>query len=129
MKAALAYSNTDRQTAVMVSNSVELIILLYDKLLMRLDQVKRGFETKDISARAEALTKSIELIEVGLISSLDYRQGGEVAERLKAHYDIWIAKLFQANMKASMHPVSEVEQEVRVLKMAWDEIVNMKSQV
>jgi flagellar protein FliS len=122
MRAARAYGKTDRQTAVMVSSSVGLVILLYDRLLQRLAEAKRCLVTRDIPARTEAISKSIELIEIGLISSLDVRQGGDIAARLKIHYDVWIAKLFNANMKASVELLDEVEQEVQTIKSAFSQI-------
>jgi len=122
MRAARAYGRTDRQTAVMVSSSVGLVILLYDRLLQRLAEAKRCLVTRDIPARSEAISKSIELIEIGLISSLDVRQGGDIAARLKIHYDVWIAKLFNANMKASVELLDEVEQEVQTIKSAFSQI-------
>ena len=122
MRAARAYGKTDRQTAVMVSSPVGLVILLYDRLLQRLAEAKRCLATRDIPARSEAISKSIELIEIGLISSLDVRQGGDIAVRLKVHYDVWIAKLFNANMKASVELLTEVEQEVQTIKSAFSQI-------
>jgi len=126
MRAARAYGKTDRQTAVMVSSSVGLVILLYDRLLQRLAEAKRCLVTRDIPARSEAISKSIELIEIGLISSLDVRQGGDIAARLKIHYDVWIAKLFNANMKASVELLDEVEQEVQTIKSAFSQIEQAK---
>lgn len=122
MRSARAYGKTDRQTAVMVSSPVGLVILLYDRLLLRLAEAKRCLVTRDIPARSEAISKSIELIEIGLISSLDVRQGGDIAARLKIHYDVWIAKLFNANMKASVELLDEVEQEVQTIKSAFSQI-------
>jgi len=122
MRAARAYGKTDRQTAVMFSSPVGLVILLYDRLLLRLAEAKRCLVTRDIPARSEAISKSIELIEIGLISSLDVRQGGDIAARLKIHYDVWIAKLFNANMKASVELLDEVEQEVQTIKSAFSQI-------
>ena len=122
MRSARAYGKTDRQTAVMVSSPVGLVILLYDRLLLRLAEAKRCLVTRDIPSRSEAISKSIELIEIGLISSLDVRQGGDIAARLKIHYDVWIAKLFNANMKASVELLDEVEQEVQTIKSAFSQI-------
>lgn len=122
MRAARAYGSADRETSVMVANSVGLVILLYEKLLSRLAEARYAFSSRDVEARAGALIKAVELIEVGLVSSLDLGRGGDVAVRLKSHYELWIAKLFNANMQASEELVSEVEEEVRTIKSAWVEL-------
>jgi len=127
MKAARAYGNLGLQTSVMVSDPVGLVILLYDRLLQRLQDARLGFTTRDIPARATAISKAIELIELGLLTSLDDAKGGEVAGRLRVHYQVWIAKLFQANMQASVELIEEVEAEVQTIKSAWAELKRVNS--
>jgi len=122
MRAARAYGNLDRQTSVMVSDPVGLVVLLYDKLLQRLSEARAGFAAKNIPERSNAISKAIELIEVGLLSSLDDSRGGDVSSRLKAHYQVWMTKLFRANMQASVALIDEVEAEVKTIKLAWDEL-------
>jgi len=122
MRAARAYGNLDRQTSVMPSDPVGLVVLLYDKLLQRLQEAREGFARKDVMGRSEAISKSIELIEVGLLSALDDANGGEVAARLRAHYQVWMTKLFRANMLVSVQLLDEVEAEVKTIKLAWDEL-------
>jgi flagellar biosynthetic protein FliS len=122
MRAARAYGSLDRQTSVMVADKIGLVVLLYDKLTLRLQQARAAFEARDIPARSEAISKSIELIEVGLLSALDDAGGGEVAARLRAHYQLWLAKLLRSNMQASINLLSEVEEEVKTIKLAWDEL-------
>jgi len=122
MRAARAYGNLDRQTSVMVSDPVGLVVLLYDKLIQRIQEARAGFASKDVQARSDAISKAMELIEVGLMSSLDDSRGGEVAVRLRAHYQVWMAKLLRSNMQASVELLSEVEAEVKTIKLAWDEL-------
>lgn len=122
MRAARAYGSADRETSVMVANSVGLVILLYEKLLSHLAEARDAFSSRDVERRSRALTKAVELIELGLVSSLDLGRGGDVAVRLKSHYELWIAKLFRANMQATEELVSEVEKEVRMLNSAWVEL-------
>jgi flagellar protein FliS len=122
MKAARAYGNLDRQTSVMVSGQVGLVVLLYDKLLQRIREAQVAFTARDIPARAAAISKAIELVEMGLIPALDNRRGGDVAVRLRNHYQLWVGKFFRANMQASPELLVEIESEVRTIKLAWDEL-------
>jgi len=122
MRAARAYGNLGRQTSVMVSDPVGLVMLLYEKLIERINEAKSGFAARDVEARSAAISKAIELIELGLISSLDESKGGEVAKRLRIHYQIWLATLLQANMEASAALLDQVEREVRTIKSAWEEL-------
>jgi flagellar protein FliS len=106
----------------MVSSPVGLVVLLYDKLLQRIREAQAAFTARDIPARAAAISKAIELVEVGLLPALNDRGGGDVAVRLRNHYQLWLAKLFRANMQASPELLVEIESEVRTIKLAWDEL-------
>jgi flagellar protein FliS len=106
----------------MVADPVGLIVLVYHRLTLRLQQARAAFEAKDIQARSDAISKCIELIEVGLLSALDDARGGDVASRLRAHYQLWLTKLLRSNMQASVDLLSEVEEEVKTIKLAWDEL-------
>jgi flagellar protein FliS len=106
----------------MMSSPVGLVALVYDKLLQRLLEAQAAFTARDIPARAAAISRAIELVELGLISALDDRRGGDVAVRLRNHYELWVAKLFRANMQASPELLVEIESEVRTIKLAWDEL-------
>jgi len=122
MRAARTYSNLGRETSVMVSDPVGLVMLLYDKLLQRINEARGGFAAGDIESRSSSISKAIELIEVGLLSSLDDTRGGEVSRRLRLHYQIWTATLLQANMRASPELLEKVESEVRTIKSAWEDL-------
>jgi flagellar protein FliS len=106
----------------MVAGKVGLVVLLYDKLILRLQQAKASFEAKDIQGRSDAISKSIELIEVGLIAALDDARGGDLAARLRSHYQLWLTKLLKSKMEASVDLLLEVEDEVKTIKLAWDEL-------
>jgi flagellar protein FliS len=106
----------------MISDRVGLVSLLYDKLLQRLQEARTAIDVNDVPTRASAISKAIELIEVGLLSSLDGARGGDIALRLRGHYQLWLAKLLEANLNASPVLLQEVDAEVRTIKSAWDEL-------
>jgi flagellar protein FliS len=122
MRAARAYQSVDRHTAVISGNGVELVILLYEKLLQRFREVRKAIEGHDISARGEATSKAIELIEKGLIGCLDMRQGGEVAAQLRYQYGLWLNQVLRCNLNADLGLLDKVEAEVRDILSAWQEI-------
>jgi flagellar protein FliS len=122
MRAARAYQNVDRHTAVISGNTVDLVILLYEKLLQRFREARKAIELNDISARGEATSKAIELIEKGLIGCLDMRQGGALAEQLRHQYSLWLNQVLRCNLTADLGLLEKVEAEVKDILSAWQEI-------
>lgn len=122
MRAARSYGAVDRQTSVSVADPVGLVKLVYDRLSQALVAAGVAIESGNIEARAKAINRAIDLIDLGLVNALDFKQGGELSKRLNAHYTSWMIRLTQANAKNSAELLMAVENEVRTIKSAWDEL-------
>jgi flagellar protein FliS len=122
MRAARAYQSVDRHTAVIAGNSLDLVILLYDKLLQRFREIRSAIESGEIVARGQAVGKAIELIESGLIGCLDLQQGGNLAHQLRAHYVQWMTGLLRCNLNADIPMLEKIEHEVKEILSAWREL-------
>jgi len=83
---AKAYGNTAVETAVTSSSSKELIILVYEKIIDYLIRGKKELELNQPGV--EVFTKAVDLINLGLIASLDKTKGGEIANNLEFIY-LW----------------------------------------
>lgn len=122
MRAAKAYQAVGQHTAVMAAGTLDLVLLLYDKLLDRLREAKQAIEAGDIAARGQFTGLAIEIIEKGLIGSLDERRGGELAQRLRGQYEMWMVQLIKANLEAAVPQLESVESQVRTVRSAWQEL-------
>lgn len=122
MRAARAYQSVGQHTAVMAADPIDLVILLYDKLLQRLREVRQAIASGDIGARGEACGKAIELVEKGLIGCLDMAQGGTIATSLRHQYLRWMNLMLRSNMTADAALVDEVESQVKEILSAWQEL-------
>jgi flagellar protein FliS len=122
VRAARAYQSVDRHTAVISGNTVDLVILLYEKLLQRFREARKAIELNDIAGRGVATSKAIELIEKGLIGCLDMRQGGEIAEQLRRQYGLWLNQTLRCNLTADLSLLDKLEAEVKDILSAWQEI-------
>ena len=63
MRAARAYQRVDQNTAVLAGDPIDLVLLLYDKLIQRINEALRAIELADVAARGEAIGKAIDLRE------------------------------------------------------------------
>ena len=119
MRAARAYQRVDQNTSVMAADPVGLILLLHDKLGQRINEALRSIESGDIAGRGEAVGKAIDLIEKGLLASLDMERGGEVALQCKRQYRTWIALILKASIESDSDVLALVAAQVREIAESW----------
>jgi len=99
-----------------------LILLIYEALLRRLKQAAEAFLSKDVAARGESLSRALEVIDKGLIGSLDMQQGGQLSQQLLSQYQLWTAQVLHCNMKSDAVLLGELINQVEVVRSAWQQV-------
>ena len=122
MRAARAYQSISQHTSVMGAGTLELVLLLYEKLLDRLRQARESASAGDVAGRGRATGFAIEIIEKGMIGALDMVKGGEIAIRLKEQYQIWMIQLLRFNMEGDLKLLDAVESQIKTVRSGWEEI-------
>jgi flagellar biosynthetic protein FliS len=122
MRAARAYQNVSQQTAVIGADTLQLVVLLYEKLLDRIREARAAQVASDIAARGRATSLAIELIEKGLVGSLDTARGGDVALKLKEQYSLWMLQMIQFNQHGKLDLLEALENQVKTVLSAWREL-------
>ena len=128
----LAYTNaisTYKETRVKTASQGQLIIMLYEEAVKHLD---RGLELLGLNAggkrnpgNIERISKSIlkaQEIVTELTVSLDFEQGGEIAQNLFSLYTWFNKELLAANISQDIRRVTAVRNQLYELKSAWAEI-------
>lgn len=103
---------------VFTSDPVSLIGLLYDGLLLRVEEARAALRNGDIRARSEAITRSIEILGE-LAASLDCEGGPELEANLRRLYEYMIRRLIEANGSQLESPLAEVAGLAGTLAEAW----------
>ena len=116
------YSRAGVEMKTETASPHELVLMLYDGALSAIASATHHMYTGNIAGKGEALSKAIEIIENGLKACLDYRSGGELAERLGALYEYMSSRLLHANLRNDKAALDEVSGLLRELKQAWQEI-------
>lgn len=122
MRAARAYQAVSQQTAVIGADTLQLVVLLYEKLLERIREAREAQASNDIAARGRATSLGIELIEKGLLGSLDAERGGDVAVKLKEQYSLWMFQFIQFNQHGKADVLDALEHQVKTVLSAWREL-------
>ncbi len=115
------YIDMQNQANVLSSNKVDLVVLIYDKIILELNKVIESVEQKNYQQKAESITKILQIIEVGLLSYLDLSQG-EVAKNLEAFYLSAIFGITDANIKNDIDSFNKIRDSFVNLREAWKEI-------
>ncbi|WP_457678614.1 flagellar export chaperone FliS [Thermovibrio sp.] len=106
---------------VETSTPVERVILLYDKAIVLLKEALVALEEGDVPKKATLISKVSRIVEV-LNSSLDVKNGKEVAEALRRFYDFVQAGLFVANRDNDKEALKNLIMMLEEVKKAWEEV-------
>lgn len=121
--AAAAYAKVGVESHVTNADPHQLILMLFDGALLAINSAAIAMERGDVEARVKNISKAIEIITMGLKTSLD-PQGGELADRLGALYDYMCSRLLHANAFSTDAPLIEVSGLLRDLRDAWSQIAS-----
>ena len=110
------------ETRVMSADPVQLIGILYEYGVLTVQEAREHLRSRDIPARAKAISKAIAIVSE-LESSLDHKAGGEIADNLGRLYQYIREKLLQANIEQSDALLAEVEGLMNTLAEGWDAVL------
>ena len=126
MRAHRAYAATQRETSVSSAKPVELVAMVYQRLLDHLQTGKIQMASGEDSS--ESFTKAIDLITTGLESCLDKEKGGEIAQNLAFIYD-WAGKeIIRARLRRDPEMIQGVINAFVPLAEAWLEHAGQKDE-
>ena len=127
MRAHRTYAATQRETSVSSAKPVELVAMVYQRLLDHLQTGK--IQMAEGSDSSESLTKAIDLITTGLESCLDKEKGGEIAQNLAFIYD-WAGKeIIRARLRRDPEIIQGVINAFVPLTEAWLEHAGKKDEL
>ena len=108
------------------ADSLDLVIMLYNKALSCLKIAKKAIEegldnSDNIKKKAENIGKATEIIAY-LQGSLNLEKGGEIAQNLNEIYDILISELIKANIENNLEIITKSIGVLENIKRAWEDI-------
>lgn len=125
------YRKLDISSRVDAASPTELIQMLFDGAIAKLQTARGCMSREDLAGRSEALSSAVSIIE-GLQSSLDLDKGGSLASNLDALYSYMMRKLWEANRHNDIDAVIEVGTLLGTVSEAWrtleDEVVSITAE-
>jgi flagellar protein FliS len=113
-----SYAQVSTEIAV-TADPHRLILMLFEGARVSIAMARLHIERKEIPEKCMAISKAIDIINNGLVVSLDTEVGGELAERLAALYDYISQRLIWANIKNNVAALDEAYHLLGELQSAW----------
>lgn len=117
-----AYARIGVDSAVQSADPHRLILLLFQGAESAVALAKESIRQNNFGTKAQALSKSIDIINNGLQASLDVEAGGDLAVKLAALYEYMTTRLLHANLKNDIGALDEVALLLGEIRSAWEEI-------
>ncbi len=121
MNALHQYQAVNTQTSVVDVDRHQLIQLLFDGAIERINMAKARINAKDFEGKNRLINKSIEIVS-GLRGFLDLEKGQELAQNLFDLYVYCEHKLFQANVRNDVSILDEVLEHLKKIQEGWSGI-------
>ncbi len=108
---------------VKTASPIQLVIMLYDKAIVSLNTAIEFIKKKSI--KYDLINNNIiraQDIVSELMLSLDFEQGGEIAQNLFAIYDYCMKEMIEGNIKKDPDMLANVVKILSELRTAWAEL-------
>ena len=120
-KAMKAYGKVEVQSKVNSANNVQLIQMLLDGFIETINKAEVQIQKNDIEGKAKSLIKASNIV-MGLQTSLDVENGGEIAKNLNELYTYISRRVFEINLQNDVKIISEVRDLINSIRDAWKQV-------
>jgi flagellar protein FliS len=110
-----------RETEVLTATPGQLVVLLYDHLLLSLRKARVAMEARDSETQSECLEKGRNVL-TELLVTLDRERGGEVAANLGALYSFLLGELVQVGIRPDVARLDRVAHMISELREAFAQV-------
>lgn len=122
-----AVASRYRQTEVLTTSGVQLIVLLYDSAIQAVELAGDGIARRHQSDKSRFLGRAVGI--VGELSSvLDFEQGGEIAKSLYRLYEYMLSEMTQANLHNDARRLEGPLRCLKEMRDAWHVVAQQQNQ-
>ncbi|BCN40752.1 flagellar protein FliS [Alicycliphilus denitrificans] len=121
-RAASAYQRINVETSMHTIDQHQLVSLLYEGVLNAISTARGALARGDVPTKCNSIAKAVRILEEGLMTALDRKGGGALAENLGAVYDYSLGRLIQANVRNDDALLQEVARLIAPIAQGWNEM-------
>ncbi|MEC8158559.1 MAG: flagellar export chaperone FliS [Pseudomonadota bacterium] len=119
-QAMSTYLGTRNQSNVDSASPVQLITMLFNGALERINTARYHMERGEVAEQGETIGKIIDIV-ASLDAYLDHDNGGDLSKNLESLYDYIVRQLFDANRKSDLSILDEVASLLMEVRAGWVE--------
>ena len=120
-KALQLYDEVTYDASVEFANNHALVSMLFRALIDSLNDALRHMRSNEYASKGQCITKAQGII-AGLISTLDFERGGDIAKDLASIYGYCHRSLTRAHAQNDESKLTEVRDTLNKLYGAWASI-------
>lgn len=117
--ASNAYHQVGMETSVSSASPHQLVAMLFDGLRDALARARGAMQAGLIAEKGRAIGHAVRIVEEGLRSSLNLRDGGAVAAELNRLYGYVALRLTHANLHNDLAALQECSDLIEPVRNAW----------
>lgn len=121
-QAARAYGQMHCDARVESATPHQLVALLYEGLLSRINIARGALKRGDVPAKGHAIGMAVRIIEEGLRAGLQGESSDVIVRSLSTLYDCLTAQLTQANLHNDDQILERCGRLVEIVREAWASI-------
>ena len=116
---ANAYRAIGIETGVAAADPLGLVVMLYDGAIEAIVRAESHLAQGEVESRGSYTSRAIDIINQGLLASLDVRVSGALTDSLWSLYEYMSRRLLAANIGADLAIYVEVRGLLGELREAW----------
>ncbi len=116
-----------RQTEVLTTSGVQLIVLLYDAAIKAVELASDGIARRHQPDKARFLGRAVGIVSE-LSNVLDFERGGEIAKSLYRLYEYMLAEMTQANLHNDASHLAAPLRCLKDMRGAWHQLAQQQNQ-
>ncbi|WP_408601864.1 flagellar export chaperone FliS [Pseudomonas sp. PLMAX] len=122
MRGANAYARVGVESQALQASPHKLITMLFDGAQEKIRAARLHMQAGNIEEKGKAISKAMDIVNIGLIGGLDVQKGGEVVANLERYYDYISRLLAKANRENSDAKLEEASVLLETVGSAWREV-------
>lgn len=124
---ANAYRAIGIETGVAAADPLGLVVMLYDGAIEAIVRAESHLAKGEVESRGAYTSRAIDIINQGLLASLDVRVSGALTDSLWSLYEYMSRRLVVANASGDQTIYLEVRGLLAELRDAWVELRSTKA--
>lgn len=120
-RASSMYNRVGVETDVLTASPHRLVTLLLEGTADAMAQGLGAIQTRNVEAKARALTRAVRILDEGLKAALDLN-AGNLALDLRDLYSYMCMRLTYANLHSDIAAIEECQRLLQPIREAWGSI-------